>query len=93
MSNEEQAAARDILEYLRKQPHAKHTAEGIAKYWVFQQRLEEKVEIVLTAIDFLIQEGFLEEVAKTNGSSYYKASDKIKDISDLLERLQTSNNH
>ena len=92
MSNEERVAARDILEYLQKQPHTKHTAEGIAKYWVFQQCVEEKVEIVLSAIDFLIHEGFLEEVEKTNGSSYYKASDKIKDVSDLLQRLQNSNN-
>ena len=93
MSDEERAAVSDILKYLQKQPDAKHTAKGIAKYWIFQQRVEEKVEIVLTAIDFLIHEGFLEEVAKTNGGSYYKASDKIKDVSDLLKRLQTSNNH
>ena len=93
MSIEERAAARDILKYLQKQPDAKHTAEGIAKYWIFQQRVEEKVEIVLTAIDFLIHEGFLEEVEKSSGSSYYKAADKIKDVSDLLERLQNSSNH
>ena len=89
MSIEERAAARDILEYLQKQPDAKHTAEGIAKYWIFQQRVEEKVEIVTAAIDYLVHEKFLEEMRKTNGLSYFKVNKKkIKDIDAILQTLQ-----
>ena len=89
MSNEKRVAVCDILKYLQKQPDAKHTAEGIAKYWIFQQRVEEKVEIVTDAIDYLVHERFLEEMRKANGLSYYKVNKKkIKDIDATLQTLQ-----
>jgi len=89
MSNEEQAAARDILKYLQKQPNVKNTSDGIAKYWIFQQRLEENFEIVLTAIKYLVKEGFLEEVRKEDKESYYRLNkEKMNEISSAVEKLQ-----
>ena len=90
MSNEEQAAARDILEYLQKQPGAKHTAEGIAKYWIFQQRLEESLEIVMTAIKYLIKSGFLEEVCNEDTRCFYRLNqEQIGEISQTIKMLQS----
>ena len=91
MTKEERAAIRDILKYIQKQPEAKHTAEGIAKYWIFQQRLEEKLETVLAAIVYLVNEGFLEKVQVQDNSSYYRVNqEKLKEIPQTLQRLNSS---
>jgi Fe2+ or Zn2+ uptake regulation protein len=86
MNQEQSQAVWDILNYLQKHPQAKHSAEGIAKYWIFQQRLEEKLDSVLYAIDFLVEQHFLEKIEKSDGSIYYKS--KLGDIGGVAERLK-----
>ncbi|MFQ5630410.1 MAG: hypothetical protein ACE5I1_16690 [bacterium] len=89
MKKEEVAAVRDILKYIQGQPNAVHTIEGIAKYWIFQQRLEERLDHVIHAIDYLAKRGFLNEVKKANGGSYYKVNKKkLKDIPGTLSDLR-----
>lgn len=90
MTNEELAAIKDIMKYISKNPEAKHTAEGIARYWIFQQRLEEKLEIAKKAIDFLVDEGFLQRIESANaGQQLYKVNkEKLKDIPQELENLK-----
>ena len=91
MSNEERSAARDILKYFQKQPAAKHTAEGIAKYWIFQQRLEESLEIVMTAIKYLIKSGFLEEVCNEDSQCFYRLNQElIGEISQTIKILEST---
>ena len=91
MSNEERAATRNILEYLQRQPGAKHTAEGIAKYWIFQQRLEESLEIVMTAIKYLIKSGFLEEICNEDTRCFYRLNqEQIGEISQTLKMLEST---
>jgi hypothetical protein len=92
MTKGEMAAASDILKYLQKRPDAKQTASGIAKYWIFQQRLEERLEIVLSAIAYLVKEGFLEEVRLQDTESYYRINTaKLEEIPRLLEKLNQEN--
>ncbi|MFQ5603180.1 MAG: hypothetical protein ACE5HS_07920 [bacterium] len=92
MTDEQRAAIRDILRYIQKQPGAKHTARGIAEYWTFQQRLEEKVDIVLAAIAYLVKEGFLEEIQKEDLQNYYRVNQKkLEDIPRELEILDKEN--
>jgi len=89
MTKVEIRAACDILKYIQGQPQAKHTAVGIAKYWIFQQRLEENLDIVMVAIDFLLEEGILEQVEKEDGGFYFRANqEKIEKIPSVLSRLQ-----
>ncbi len=45
-----------ILSYLRKNPHAKDTAEGIAQWWV-----HEDAKIVEKALELLTKEGVAEK--------------------------------
>jgi hypothetical protein len=88
MNHEEREAARDILKYFQNRPNVKHTAEGIAKYWLFNQRLEEKLEIVMSAIDFLVKARFLEEVQKEDRQSYYRINrEKMDAIPQAIQRL------
>lgn len=84
-------AALDILNYVSKQPQATHTAEGIAKYWIFQQRLEEYLETVVAAVEFLVQEGILEEVQSPSGEKYYRLDPKQKsEIPELIKNLKST---
>ena len=89
MTSDEKQAICDILKYIQKYPQAKHSAEGIAKYWIFQQRLEEKLDTVLAAIRYVVKSGFLEEIHNENNHCYYRANhEKTKDINRELERLE-----
>lgn len=63
-----------ILRFIEKQPQAKHTAEGIARSWIFQQRLEERIEVVLMVIQYLVKKGFLEEIYKEDDECYYRVN-------------------
>ena len=79
----------DILKYIQKQPQAKHTAQGIARYWILQQRLEEKIEVVSGALQYLVQQGFLIEVKNIDGNSYFKVNEnKLKDIPDTIQTFK-----
>lgn len=83
-----------ILKFIEKQPHVKHTAEGIAKTWIFQQRLEEKIEVVMVVIQHLVKRGFLEEILKEDDECYYrvnqnnlqKIQDEIKKVNETISR-------
>lgn len=76
----------DILKYIQKNPAIKHTAEGIARYWIFQQRLEERLDFVMHAISYLVEQGFLQEIKLADGGSYFKVNKrKLKDIPSILE--------
>jgi hypothetical protein len=77
-----------ILRFIEKQPEAKHTAEGIAKSWIFQQRLEEKIEVVLVVIQYLVQKGFLEEIYKEDDECYYRINKgKLGQIPEEIRRI------
>jgi len=96
MIKEEIAAVKDILKFIQNQPNAAHTVEGIAKYWIFQQRLEEKLDHVIHAIEYLTQENFLVEIKKANGGRYYKVNQaKLTRIPAALQNLDKIkiNNH
>ncbi len=88
LNTEERRAIRDILRYIEKQPHAKHSAEGIAKYWIFQQRLEEHLNVAFGAIHYLVRKGFLQDVIKSDGSRYFQVNtQKLEDIPAELSML------
>ena len=88
MNERELEAARDILNYFQNKPNVKHTAEGIAKYWIFNQRLEEKLETVMSAIRFLVKARFLEEVQKEDGRNYYRVNKERMDaIPQAIQKL------
>lgn len=77
-----------ILKFIEKQPQAKHTAEGIAKTWIFQQRLEEKIEVVLEVIQYLVKRGFLEQIFKEDDECYYRVNKrKLGEIPNEIKKM------
>ena len=92
MTPEQRQAVCDILKYIQRQPHAKHSAEGIARYWIFQQRLEERLDIAFHAIHFLVEKGILENI-KSGASCYYRVNQKkMFEITAILEQLLIAQN-
>lgn len=48
--------ADEILRYLQNHPNAVDTVEGIAKWWVWRQRITELVNRVQLALDYLVEQ-------------------------------------
>ena len=89
MRKEQIDAICDILKYIQKQPQSKHTAQGIAKYWILQQRLEERIEDVTIALEYLVQQGFMEKVNNAGGNSYFKVNkNRLEDIPKTLQTFK-----
>ena len=72
LTENEQRIAQLILSYMENNPEAIHTAEGIARWWILQQRLEEEIHLVEKVIEYFSIKGILEKVQLTDGNSYYK---------------------
>jgi hypothetical protein len=53
--------AEDILNYLLDHPEAKDTLDGIARWWILEQRVKREMEEVKAALADLTQKGWLLE--------------------------------
>lgn len=62
-----------ILQYLRSNPDAADTLEGIMNWWLPKQRYEQvNVENVYQALEQLITEGEIKKVSLLDGTTLYK---------------------
>ncbi len=64
--------ASKILDYLRKNPDAGDTLEGIAKWWLEMERVNHGVEQVSIALESLIKEGIIERHKINGDNSTYR---------------------
>lgn len=71
MKKQEELACR-LLGYLEKNPDAGDTLEGIASWWLEQQRVEQVVDEVADALDSLVEEGVVRVYKLQSGTSIYK---------------------
>jgi hypothetical protein len=67
-----EALSRQILDYLQKNPEASDTLEGIAAWWLEQQRIEQLVEEVAEALELLVKKGAVKAHKKPDGITTYK---------------------
>ena len=51
--------AREILSYLERNPDAGDTLEGVARWWLLQQRIHTAVEEVQRGLDQLVKLGLV----------------------------------
>jgi hypothetical protein len=72
MKNDE--VARRIIDYLSKHPDAGDTLEGIAKWWLGLERIDESVEDVSKVIEDLIKSGLIKKEDLRGRKAYYKIS-------------------
>jgi len=71
-----EALSRLILDYLQKHPKASDTLEGIATWWLEQQRIEDLVEEVAEALELLVKKGTIIAHKNLNGTTIYKIKEK-----------------
>ena len=53
--------ARAILDYLRKNPDARDTLDGIVQWWLPEQKLRPRIATIKEALDQLIASGSITE--------------------------------
>ncbi len=61
-----------ILEYLRANPTAGDTLQGIAQWWILCQRITESVELVRRALGKLVDADLVSEHRMPDGQTYYR---------------------
>ncbi len=70
----------EIEQYLLTHPNAADTIEGIAKWWLQQQRYMDSVECIHNALDVLIERGLVKKRTNADGKNIYRYSCSHSDI-------------
>jgi hypothetical protein len=52
--NRIKSVAREIDKYINKRPNAAETVEGVTNWWISRQRIEESIEVVENALEYLV---------------------------------------
>jgi hypothetical protein len=60
-----------ILSYLRDNPQATDTLEGIAQWWLFERELRDQVAAVKHSLAGLVADGWLIERCPTGSHAHY----------------------
>ena len=76
MNNKEERISELILNYLRKNPDAGDTVEGISNWWLEIERIDYTIESVKDALKVLIQNGTVKEHKSREGTTIYKVNEK-----------------
>jgi hypothetical protein len=72
--NNKEILSQKILNYLKKHPQAGDTLEGIAMWWLAQQRIDEIVDEVAETLDILIKKGSVQALESQSGVTIYKVN-------------------
>ena len=70
-SEEIEQIAQQLMQYLDLNAAAKDTREGIAKWWISRQRIEESLKAVDAALALLIARGEVVEITLADGTKVY----------------------
>lgn len=66
--------AKRIMNYLRKHPDAGDTLEGIAKWWLQSECIEQSVEKVSAALQQLVKKGMIKKQKAKYGNVFFHKS-------------------
>ncbi len=66
-----------ILDYLRKNPDAGDTLEGITRWWLEYEKIDFTVEEVAVVLEKLIKEGKVKKKVIDGGNSIYKICKRV----------------
>lgn len=88
-STDEFKAAYSILNYLVKCPSAKDTLQGIAEWWLLKEQIDQAVEKVSKALDFLVSKGFVIVKRCQYQERYYQINvEKIEEIRNIVSSYE-----
>ena len=74
--------AREIISYLREHPHSGDSVEGISRWWVMRQRINESIYAVRQVLEHLQGAGLIHERRMADGRSVYFANNN-PDLNEL----------
>jgi hypothetical protein len=81
--------ARDILAYLTSNPEAQDTLTGIVEWWLLEEQIKHRNEIVTEALADLVANDFLIGVNGKDSQTHYRINrEKAQEIVALLNRQQ-----
>jgi hypothetical protein len=66
--------AAKILDYLRHNPDAGDTLEGISNWWLDSERVDHAVDEIACVIEILIENGLLKRIRCDDGTVIYKVT-------------------
>ena len=66
-----------ILAYLKKNPEAGDTLEGITKWWIKLEKIELSVNEVAEILESLMQKGLIKMCKNKGGATFYRIDNKI----------------
>ncbi len=64
--------AEEIKRYLTTKPNASETVQGIAKWWLLEQRFNDSIEKVQSAVNLLVKAGILVIFQLSDGTVLYR---------------------
>jgi hypothetical protein len=64
--------ANEVLSYLSGHPEAQDTIEGIAEWWLLEQRIRHEITEVKKALDELVAQGLILERSGRDGHVHYR---------------------
>jgi hypothetical protein len=74
----------DILAYLSENPAAEDSIEGIAEWWLLQQRVKERVPQIQQAISKLVEKGLVIERKSRGSRARYRINRRRKRAISLM---------
>jgi hypothetical protein len=84
-TNDDISMAKMILSYLIKNPEAKDTIQGIAKWWLLNEKIDQTLNNILNAMNFLTIQNLVHENNFRNDCiSYQINEDELDRIRDLI---------
>jgi hypothetical protein len=81
----ETSAGRKILRYLVQNPAANDTVEGIAEWWLLEQRIEQSVAEVTAVLSKFVEQGLIIRKEGLDGRFHYRVNaDKGPELLNIL---------
>ena len=78
VNEKQEKIAKRILDYLRKNPDASDTLEGITRWWLESERIDRAVDDVSEAINVLLKQGLLKKFERSDGNLMFKPDKEDK---------------
>lgn len=77
---EQKEVSQGILRYLLRHPDAQDTLEGISEWWLFEERIIQKIAEVQNALEKLVTQGFILEKQTSDASVLYRLNKRKKNL-------------
>jgi Fe2+ or Zn2+ uptake regulation protein len=74
VNNKDQKISERIMKYLQERPHACDTLEGISRFWMEFERVDQSVDAVKNVLEILVEKGAVIKIERNGDMSIYKVA-------------------